>query len=184
MWKYSTGWLSPTPLTFRTQIYPGVSAKCTPSPGSSLGDHPRARCSFSKRLTLFETRPQGRGLGHLSSKPCKVSLSRELFRGMARVQKSSKGLSCLSSLIWARMSQDKKTYQVWLQSCKNISLTPLVEQAMCPKGQAEEQVVLDSGWNLSSSSGRPKYLCIYLWINYFNVLNLMLGVWCYFVFLL
>ena len=131
--------------TLRTQIYPGVSAKWTPSPGSSFGEHPRVRCSFSKRLTLFETRPQGRGLGHFSREPCKVLLPWELFKCMARIQKSPKGLSCLSSLIWPRMSQDKKNYQVWSQSCKNISLTPLVEQAMCPKGQAEEQVALDNG---------------------------------------
>lgn len=42
-------------------------------------------------------------------------------------------LSCLSSLIWPWMSQDKKAYQVWSQSCKNISLTLLVEHAMCPQ---------------------------------------------------
>ena len=92
--------------------------------------------------------------------------------------------SCLSSFIWPRTSQDKRAYQVWSQSCKNISLTPLVEQAMCPKGQAEDQVALDSGWNLNFSSGRPEYLCIYLWINCFNILNLMPGVLWYFVFLL
>ena len=50
----------------------------------------KSQMFFLKEAYSFDTRPQGRGLGHLSVKPCKVSLPRELFRGMARVQESPK----------------------------------------------------------------------------------------------